>query len=125
MSNRLLPSVKFTPNELTFGKVINTPATPIEVAVTALTTEEATVHMAYVEQQRLDGYANCVAYALRQKVAFDWKVLASRTGIVDFEHGQLVQVYRSDLTYTMSNERKLTVQWSEPCASTFYLILLC
>jgi hypothetical protein len=41
-------------------------------------------------------------------------VLASRAGVVTFERGQLVQVYRSDLTYTMRNDRKLTVRWSEP-----------
>ncbi|KAJ6461518.1 hypothetical protein C8R47DRAFT_1159526 [Mycena vitilis] len=70
--------------------------------------------MAYVEQQRLDAYANRVAYALGRKAAFDRKVLASRAGVVTFERGQLVQVYRSDLTYTMSNERKFTVRWSEP-----------
>ncbi|KAJ7255442.1 hypothetical protein B0H12DRAFT_1016318 [Mycena haematopus] len=70
--------------------------------------------MGYVEQQRLDGYANRVAYALGRKAAFDKKVLASRAGVVDFERGQLVQVYRSDLTYTMSNDRKFTVRWSEP-----------
>jgi transposase InsO family protein len=114
MNQRLLPSVKFSPKELLFGSVVNTPPTPIAVAATALTAEDASVHMAYVEQQRLDGYANRVAYAMGRKAAFDRKVLASRAGVVTFERGQLVQVYRSDLTYTMRNDRKLTVRWSEP-----------
>jgi hypothetical protein len=114
MNSRLLPSVKFSPKELLFGKVVNTPATPIAVAVTALTATDTAIHMAYVEQQRLDGYANRVAYAMGRKAAFDRKVLASRAGVVIFERGQLVQVYRSDLTHTMSNDRKLTVRWSEP-----------
>jgi hypothetical protein len=49
-----------------------------------------------------------------RKAAFDRKVLASHARAVTFERGHLVQVYWSDLTYTMSNDRKLTVQWSEP-----------
>jgi hypothetical protein len=41
-------------------------------------------------------------------------VLASQAEEVVFEAGQLVQVFRSDLTHTMSNKRKLMVKWSEP-----------
>jgi transposase InsO family protein len=48
-NERLLPSVKFSPKELLFGSVVNTPPTPIAVAATALTTEDASIHMAYVE----------------------------------------------------------------------------
>lgn len=72
------------------------------------------IHMAYVDQQRTDGHAKRVEYAMGRKAAFDRKVLASRAGVVDFADGQLVQVYRSDLTHTMSNDRKITVRWSEP-----------
>jgi hypothetical protein len=116
MNARLLPSVKYSPQELMFGKVVNTPATPIAMAATALLVDKAAIHMAYVEQQRqrLDGYSNRIVYAMGSKAAFNRKVLVSRAGIVTFTQGQLVQVHRSDLTHTMSNDRKLTVRWSEP-----------
>jgi hypothetical protein len=98
INKRLLPSVKFSPKELLFSNVVNTPPTPIAVAATALTAEDVSIHMAYVEQQHLNGYANHVAYTVGWKAAFDRKVLASRAGIITFERGQLMQVYRSDLT---------------------------
>jgi hypothetical protein len=114
LNNRLLPAVKFRPKEILFGKVVNTPPTPIEVAVTAFSEDDALVHMDYVDQQRLDGYAGRVAYALGRKAAFDRKILGSRAGEVIFKPGELVQVFRSDLAKTVSNDRKLTCQWPEP-----------
>ena len=63
--------------------------------------------MAYVAQQRLDGYAEAVAHALRRKSTFDKRVLAKHPGEVTFSKGQLVQIYRSDLDYTFKMERKL------------------
>lgn len=41
-------------------------------------------------------------------------MLKSRDGVVEFKRGDLVQVYRSDLAKTVSNERKLTPMWSSP-----------
>ena len=70
--------------------------------------------MAYVAQQRLDGYAEAVAHALRRKSAFDKRVLSKTPGEVTFSKGQLVQIYRSDLDYTFKTERKLLPKWSTP-----------
>jgi transposase InsO family protein len=114
LNSRILPSIKFTPKEILFGMPVNTKATPVADAVRPFTVEDAAIHMVYAEQQRLDGYAGRVEYAIGRKAAFDRKVLGSRAGEVIFDVGQLVQVFRSDLTHTMSNERKLTVKWSEP-----------
>ena len=41
-------------------------------------------------------------------------MLSSTEGEVIFERGQLVQVHRSDLTKSISSERKLAPMWSEP-----------
>jgi len=41
-------------------------------------------------------------------------VLNSRAGVVTFQKGQLVQVYRNDLMNTLSTERKLLPTWSGP-----------
>jgi hypothetical protein len=114
LNARLLPAVKFRPKELLFGRIVNTTETPIEVAATAFAEGDAAVHMAYVDQQRLDAFDGRVAYATARKAAFDRKVLGSTGGEVIFKPGELVQVYRSDLTKTVSNERKLTCRWSEP-----------
>jgi hypothetical protein len=70
--------------------------------------------MSYVAQQRLDGYAEAVAHAVRRKSAFDKKVLAKKPGEVIFSKGQLVQVYRSDLDDTFKTERKILPKWSPP-----------
>ncbi|KAG6809672.1 hypothetical protein H0H92_015219 [Tricholoma furcatifolium] len=60
--------------------------------------------MAYVEQQRLDGYSEAVAHAVKRKFAFDKKVTGKGPG----------EVYRSDLDYTFKSERKLLPKWSRP-----------
>ncbi|KAH7919481.1 hypothetical protein BV22DRAFT_987328, partial [Leucogyrophana mollusca] len=75
---------------------------------------DAATHMAYVAQQRLDGYDSIVKHALKRKDAFDRRVLRSQPGEVIFSIGQLVQVHRSDLEYTFKAECKLVPKWSIP-----------
>ncbi|KAG2051926.1 hypothetical protein BDR06DRAFT_833696, partial [Suillus hirtellus] len=57
------------------------------------TISEVNVHMAYVDQQRLDSANHATAHATKRKSVFDKKVLQSRAGEVIFKPGQLVQVY--------------------------------
>jgi hypothetical protein len=109
------------------GRVVNTPQTPLEIAVTEFAENDVLIHMDYVEQQRLDAYAGRVEYAADRKAAFDRKVKRSRAGEVVFKPGELVQVFRSDLAKTVSNDRKLTCHWSEPhritqCWSNSYIL---
>jgi hypothetical protein len=111
---RLLPSLKFSPKELMLGLVVNTKPSSINTSVLPTTERDTTLQMAYVAQQRLDGYAEAVAHALRRKSAFDKKVLSKNPGEVVFSKGQLVQIYRSDLDYTFKTERKLLPKWSTP-----------
>ena len=75
---------------------------------------EVDMHMAYVEQQNLDGYAQMVLHANRRKATFDKHVLKTHPKEVIFKLGDLVQVHRLDLTFTHSNDRKLTPRWSPP-----------
>ena len=70
--------------------------------------------MAYVDQQRLDGYAEAIMHTKRRKSTFDKKVMARSTGEVIFSTGQLVQVYQSDLDGTFKTEHKLLPKWSPP-----------
>ncbi|KAJ3517415.1 hypothetical protein NMY22_g13975 [Coprinellus aureogranulatus] len=104
---RILPALKFSPKELLLGLVINMAKTPLEASSSILPPKDIDTQMAYVAQQRLDGYSKAVRHAIRRKAVFDWKVERSRAGIVVFKEGQLVQVYQSDLYNTLSSERKL------------------
>jgi hypothetical protein len=114
LNSRLLPSLKCSPAELMLGLVINTNRTPIADATHPTTVEQVGVHQAYVQQQRLDGYAHTMEHAARRKSAFDKRLLAKFPREVIFEPGQLVQVYRNDLNYTFKSERKLLPRWSPP-----------
>ena len=79
-----------------------------------LTPENVDQHMTYAAQQRLNGYAEAVRHAIRQKVTFDKKVRKSKTGEVIFTKGQLVQVFDSSLSMTLRTERKLQAMWLGP-----------
>ena len=111
---RLLPALKFSPKELMLGLVVNTKPADLNNTITPISEEDTALQMAYVAQQRLDGYAEAVAHALKRKSTFDKKVLAQKPGEVVFSTGQLVQIYRSDLDYTFKTERKLLPKWSPP-----------
>jgi hypothetical protein len=107
--------LEFLPKELLLGMVVNTKATPVNIsAVKEVRKEDMTNQMAYVAQQRLDGYAAAVKHAVNRKAVFDKRVLARKPGEVVFRPGQLVQVYRNDLDMTFKTERKLLPKWSVP-----------
>jgi hypothetical protein len=114
LNRRLLPSLQCSPAELMLGPVINTNPTPTTDATAPTTTEKIGIHQAYVQQQHLDGYTHTIEHAVRRKGAFDKRVLARFPKEVIFMPGQLVQVYRNDLTFTFKTERKLLPRWSPP-----------
>ena len=113
---RLLPALKFSPKELFLGLVINSKPAVLDTSAadSPVMEPDAALQMAYVAQQRLDGYSEAVAHALRRKTAFDRKVLEKSPGEVVFSKGDLVQIYRSDLDYTFKTDRKLLPKWSTP-----------
>jgi transposase InsO family protein len=111
---RILPALKFSPKEILLGLVVNTSKTPLEVSCSFLPPANVDLHMTYAAQQRLDGYAEAVHHAVRRKTAFDRRVRASKAGVVNFEKGQLVQVYDNKLASTLSTERKIAPMWSPP-----------
>jgi hypothetical protein len=88
--------------------------TPLEPSSSILGLTEVDNQIAYVAQQRLDGYSGAVRHAIRRKAGFDRKVERARGGAVVFEVRQLVQIHRSDLYNTLSSERKLQPMWSQP-----------
>jgi hypothetical protein len=114
LNHRILQSFKFTPKELLLGMVVNTPRTPFDISTLPVQFNDVDTQMAYVAQQRLDGYSEAVRHADQRKEAFDRKVIKSKAGPVTFYVGQLVQVFRSDLANSISSERKLTPMWLAP-----------
>jgi hypothetical protein len=93
---------------------VNTPTTEPPTATEPTTPNDVDTQMAYVAQQRLDGYVETVSHAIKRKSVFDKHVLANHPGEVTFPRGQLVQIYRSDLDYTFKTDRKLLPKWSPP-----------
>ncbi|KAJ3897968.1 hypothetical protein F5879DRAFT_766333, partial [Lentinula edodes] len=70
------------------------------------------IQAAYVAQQQFDGYSTFVQHAVKQKGAFDRRLLKKEGREVVFEKGDLVQVYRSDLGYTFKTIKKIIPKWS-------------
>jgi RNase H-like domain found in reverse transcriptase/Reverse transcriptase (RNA-dependent DNA polymerase) len=115
LSDRILPSLQFSPNELLLGSVASSQTMEDPASIPLPSDEDIAIHMAHTEQLRLDGLACAVDHAVRRKATFDKKVLQKAPREVIFKPGQLVQVYRSDLTNVFASERKLTPFWSPPC----------
>ena len=114
INNRILPNLKYSPNELLLGLVVNTNPTPPNDTLVELTVNEVETQMAYVDHQRFDSYAQIVDHAQRRKAAFDKHVLSRSPWVVVFWAGDLVQVYCSDLNYTFKTDRKLLPKFSAP-----------
>ncbi|OBZ76748.1 Retrovirus-related Pol polyprotein from transposon opus [Grifola frondosa] len=117
LNHRILPALQFSPKELLLGTVINTKKTPLPDATQPLTETDVATQLAYVAQQRLDGYDAAVKHAIRRATIFNKRVLKRHPGEVIFVPGDLVQVYRNDLAFTVSTARKLTPKWSPRCVS--------
>ena len=114
LNKRILRSLQFSPKELALGLIVNTNRTEPDLAATELSPAEADMHMAYVEQKNLDGNAQIVLHANRRKAIFDKHILKTHPKEAIFKLGDLIQVHRTDLTFTHSNDWKLTPIWSPP-----------
>jgi hypothetical protein len=114
INNRILPNLKYSPNELLLGLIVNrTPTAPEDIG-SEPSAEEVNTQMAYVDHQRFDGYAQIVDHAHRRKAAFDKQVQDRAPRETIFRAGDLVQVYRSDLDFTFQSDRKLLPKFSAP-----------
>jgi transposase InsO family protein len=112
LSDRILPSLKFSPNELLLGLPLNAGHTSSPEDIELPTEEEIAVHMALAEQRWLDGYAATVDHAAKRKSAFDKKLLQRAPRNVVFQPGDLVQVHATEWVHTFASIKKLTPMWS-------------
>ena len=102
LNHRILPTLKFSPDELCLGIVVNTTETPLEISSSELTESAIWIQNQYTEQQNLDAYSHMVEHANKRKTAFDKKVNASRDGIMEYKKGDLVQIRNSKLDLTVA-----------------------
>jgi len=114
LNKRILCSLQFSPKELALGLIVNTNWTDPDLAATEPSAAEMNIHMAYVEQQNLDSYAQIILHANRRKAIFDKHILKMHPKEVIFKLGDLVQVHHTDLTFTHGNDQKLIPRWSPP-----------
>jgi hypothetical protein len=63
INNQLLPNLKFSPNKLLLGLVINTKHTTPDNLEEEVSAAEVDVQLAYVEQQCMDGYNHILSHA--------------------------------------------------------------
>jgi hypothetical protein len=114
LNSRILPTYKFSPNELCLGTVVkkkNTSETPIAISGEELSEGSVGIQNEYMGQQGLDAYSHILDHANKQKAAFDKKVLASRDGVIEYKKGDLVQIHDSKLDFTLATEAKLLPRW--------------
>lgn len=69
------------------GLIINTKPPNLDNSTLSVTEADTALHMAYVAQWRLDGYAAAVNHTLKRKTAFNRRVMAQNPGEVVFSKG--------------------------------------
>jgi len=114
LNDRILPSLKYSPNELLLGLVVNSRRADLPEDIRAPTEQEVALHLALVEQQRLDGYTATVDHAIKRKNVFDTKLRQRAPRNVVFQQGDLVQVHATEWIRTFASIKKLIPMWSVP-----------
>ena len=114
LSDRILPSLMFSPNELLLGLLLNMGHTNSSEDIKPPTEEEIAVYMALIEQRHLDGYEATLNHASKRKLKFDKKLIQRAPKNVVFQPGDLVQIHAMEWTHTFASIRKLTPMWSMP-----------
>jgi len=71
LNAHILPTYKFSPDELCLGIVVNTVTTPIEISNSELEEASIIIQNDYIGQQHLDAYSHIVEHANKWKITFD------------------------------------------------------
>jgi len=115
LSDRILPALKYSPNELLLGLPVNSRLMDNPEDITPPSEDEIAIHLALTEQQRLDGYSAIVDHAVKRKQRFDSKLLKHKPGNITFKPGDLVQVHATKWVHSLAAIKKLIPMWSPPC----------
>jgi len=109
MNDQILPALGFTPCELLWGQCEKTGEKLTVEKETETTEHDTTHHLIFTELLRSQGYTDALVEATRRKACFDDQVHP-----VEFNAGDLVQVYNSKLDVTYKTKAKLLPHWSPP-----------
>jgi hypothetical protein len=107
LSDQILPTLKFSPNELLLGLPLNAGHTNSPEDIELPTEEEIAVHMALVKQRQLDGYTTMVDHMAKRKSEFNKKLLWHTPKNVVFQPGDLIQVHATEWVHTFASIKKL------------------
>ena len=119
LNNHILPSLKYSSNKLMLGLIVNLHGAENPDDIGPPTEEEINIHMALVEQQRLDSYSSMVDHATKCKATFDAKLQNWAPRIVVFQPDDLVQVHETKWVHTFAAINKLIPMWLIPhCIAT-------
>ena len=72
--------------------MVNTTEILVSVSCEELVEAEVKIQNQYATQQNPDAYSHIVDHANKHKAAFDFRVVASWDGVIEFKKGNLVQV---------------------------------
>jgi hypothetical protein len=93
LSDRILPSLKYSPNELLLGLIVNSRCNESPEDIELPTEQEVAIHLALVEQQRLDGYTTILDHTTKRKNIFNAKLRQHAPQNVVFVPRDLVQIH--------------------------------
>ena len=114
LANRILPALKFSPNELLLNIHTTVPSADDPENVHTPTGTKVLLYLSIVEQQCLNGYNSIVDHAAHRKAQFDTKVGKCAPKNIIFEKGNLVQVHKTQWHHMLSLMKKLVPMWSIP-----------
>jgi hypothetical protein len=114
LKDHILPSLKYSPNELLLGLVVNSGHATSPESIGPPTEHDIAVHLTLVEQQRLDSYSAAGDHAAKRKDKFDVKLQQRAARNIIFQPGDLVQVHATQWVRTFASIKKLIPMWSIP-----------
>jgi len=117
MNDRIIPALGFTPWELLWGRRETTEERVVGDMKTETTGDDVAQHLIFLDLLCSQGHSVALSEAMRWKAQFD-----DRVHPVEFNVGNMVQVYNSWLDTTYETRAKLMPRWSPPRTVTDRLL---
>ena len=109
VNDRILPGTKFTPREILFSLCFAPIHTPLEIPPFQPEDAELMNRMDLVEIMRMENLAHHITDSEHRRAQSN-----DSTTPIEFEVGDLVQVYDPTLDMTHKADRKIVPRWSGP-----------
>ncbi|KAJ3888737.1 hypothetical protein GG344DRAFT_67727 [Lentinula edodes] len=98
--------VKFSPNELLLGAMVNTHRALVADATLVLPQQQVEIQTAYVAQQQLDGYGAFMQHVVKRKGVFDRRALKKKGKEVVFEKGMKLALEQQEVVHQREESRE-------------------